>query len=193
MKLHLKLLVATQLLLVLALGSFWLFTSGTGMRLLRGDGASGRLEGSRPPEGLRMPTLSGVRGIDPPAPRGSAGTVSLVAGSCADCRSGDLLGGALARLQELELPREASLDIYVWGGSAAEWKREWGLRDPVRVHAVDDAAAPVVKRRLRTGESAIAYVGDGEGRWRSTFHLGQLEPADVAHDMRVLSRSGVRD
>lgn len=173
--------------------------------LRSGGGAAGEenavnegLRGSLPPAGLSWPDLAGVEGIDPPVPATEAlsGSAAMLVATCADCRSGDVMGGFLGRLAADDLPDGAHVHVVAWGGDVAAWAERMRIdRERMVVHdASDERAAEAVQRMLgiapRAGqeESGAAMLYDTTGTWRSTFALGQLDRAGIAHDLARLGR-----
>jgi hypothetical protein len=88
--------------------------------------------------------------------------------------------------------------VFAWGGDEAAWLREWriGVGDvrPLVLHVRTPAAIARVRSTFGIGrvggaeESGITFLYDTQGRWRSTYFVGQLDRADIAHDLRVLGR-----
>lgn len=150
------------------------------------------LRASVPPAGVRVADLSSIDGVAPPFPqradlRGQAGAVVA---TCIDCRSGDVLGQFLARLEIDAVPDGADVRVVAWDGDAAAWARRWRLPRRVIVHAVSDGQArQQVQSRLHAGESGVVLLRDRGGRWAGTYHLGQVDADDLVHDLRVLARA----
>lgn len=147
------------------------------------------LQGSRPPAGQLMPDLSKVDGLDPPmpAPKQLRGRAVLIVATCLDCRSGDVMGGFLSRLDTDEVADRVALHVIGWEGDRRSWNREYPLDKRLRLHTASNAAeASAVARKLRVGESGIAYLYDRRGHWATTYHLGQLDADDIAHDLNLL-------
>lgn len=176
-----RIMVAIDVVVLLALGALWLVK---GDELRRGDS----LRGSQPPAGEHMPAYSKLD-LKPNMPKSVvlSGHSSLVAATCIDCQSGDIYGGFLHLLTQRKLPDGAQLHVIVWGGDAAAWKREWSIPKRIQVHVADDGAATTaVKDLAHVDDSGIAYLYDDKGIWRSTFHAGQLNADDVTHDLRAI-------
>jgi hypothetical protein len=158
------------------------------------------LRGSRPPAGQHMPDLSSVDGIEPgaPAPATLRGSAVMLVATCMECRSGDVIGGFLGRLTPDDLPGDARVVVFVWGGDEGAWLRQSriGVGDvkPTILHVQAPAALARVRSTFGIGsvggaeESGITFLYDTKGRWRSTYFLGQLDRDDIAHDLRVLGR-----
>lgn len=186
------LLVLDALLLLAALG-IWVSLRGDNERE---NVANPGLRGSKPPAGQQLPDASGIPGTvpEPPTPaqlRGSA--VALVA-TCIDCRSGDILGGFLARLGSDGLPDEARVVVYGWEGDMQRWAREWDIPEQFDLVEVGTPAGVAAARALfgirpvgGQEESGITMLGDRRGRWRSTWFIGQLDAGDLRHDLEVLA------
>jgi hypothetical protein len=154
------------------------------------------LRGSTPPAGQVIPDLSNVSGVEPPIPppSGLAGdAVTMIVGTCLNCRSGDLIGGTLARMLEREsIPKGANIVVLGWDGDAKQWRREWQIPSNVTIHsAVSDRANDELPARLRLGENGMVFLYDRKRRWRSSFHTGQLDHEDMAHDLRLLATEDV--
>lgn len=136
-----------------------------------------------------MPDLSRVRGLSPAVPAPSAlraGPVLLVA-TCFDCQSGDVIGGAMRRLAERELPGAAQVRVVGWDGDARAWRERWSLPSTVGVHrATTPGAIAQAKQLLGVDETGYAYLYDAEGRWRSSFAVQLMQSDDIVHDMRAI-------
>ena len=189
-----KLLVAVDIVLLVAGLSIWLALRGEDERA---NVANEGLRGSKPPDGQVWPgDLATVVDLQPQFPvRGDvAGAPTALFSTCIDCRSGDVFGGFLGRIQDGDLPDDAQAYLLVWDGDPAAWAREFGI-DTDRfqlLHASTEFAASSVKDRLGIGtvngeeESGFAYLYDPRGTWRSTFAIGQLHVEDIAHDLDAL-------
>lgn len=152
--------------------------------------------GSTPPDGQRLADLPALDGLVPPgpAPQELRGDGALLVATCLDCRSGQIVGGFLARVAD-DLPRGARVLVIGWDGTEQAWRSSTSVPPQIPVHvAPDERTARALRRELRVGESGFAMVYDSEGRWVSTFHLGQLDRDDVvadlaaAHEQRPFSR-----
>lgn len=187
-------LVILDLALLMVAGGAWMLAR---TEQSRENALNGGLRGSLPPSGQSMQDLSGIAGVEPPVPpparlRGHA--VALVA-TCLDCRSGQVLGGYLGRLDREDVPPGARMLLIGWDGDAAAWSERWGV-DPavVEMHvARTEAAAYALRDRFGVGrrsgaeESGITFLHDPEGRWRSTFFIGQVNRDDIRHDLDALA------
>lgn len=189
-----KVLVAADLLVVGAAICLWVAFHGDPESNAVNDG----LRGSRPPAGQVWPDLATERGIAPPFPDRDAirGHATMLVATCADCPSGDIIGGFLGRLDDDALPDDAHVIVLTWGGDQAEWAARWKLDavPQLELHAATNAQAVArVRRTLGIGpvdgaeESGIAFLHDTAGRWRSTFFVGQLQREDVRHDLERLA------
>lgn len=195
-------LVVIDLLVVAAAAAAWVLLTGGDERA---NAVNAGLRGSRPPEG-QLPDLSSVA-MTPafPDPGTLEGTVVAIAATCRACRSGDVLGGFLGRLQRGDVPAGAQLHVVAWSGAemgrpsmtSDTWGERWriGARQRVIVHDVRSAGgAAAVQRRLGIGDgvthpsSGVVYAYDEHGRWRSSWFLGQLDRGDLRHDLRELAR-----
>ncbi len=177
---------------MLAAGFLWI--------VLRGESDSNAvnpgLRGSTPPAGQVWPALAEVDGITPVFPTRDdvEGRATMLVATCAECPSGDVIGGFLGRLGEDALPEDARVVVLTWRGDQATWAKRWHIDDErFELHDVADGAPlAAVRRSLGIGsvdgaeESGIAFLHDTEGRWRSTFFAGQLDREDVAHDLAEL-------
>lgn len=163
--------------------------------MIRSDDSASRanvvndgLRGSLPPAAQTLPSLSGIDGIKPAiVPAGQGGATMLIA-TCFACQSGDVIGGYLGRLAAEDLPESAHVLVVGWDGDPDAWRSRHQIAERIAVHAATtprDAAA--VKAQLRVGESGIAFLAGPDGAWRSTFHLGQLDRADIRHDLEQLA------
>lgn len=190
-----KLLVAADLVIVCAAILLWVLLREDP----RGNAANDGLRGSKPPAGQVWPELANVRGIEPTFPDRDAvrGNATMLVATCADCRSGDIIGGFLGRLGEDGLPADARVVVLTWGGDQGAWVDRWKLAGVPRLQlhrATTPSAVGQVRRRLGIGpvdgaeESGIAFLHDVRGRWRSSFFVGQLTSEDVAHDLERLGR-----
>lgn len=164
---------------------------------------NGGLHGSTPPAGQRLPELERLPGIAPrPPARGQleGSAVALVA-TCVSCRSGDILGGFLGRLERDDVPDDARLLVVGWGGDVRAWSERWGVGSgpeapDVEVYGVrgtEGVAAARSMFRIGPGadggeESGIVFVHDRRLVWRSSFSIGQLDRDDLRHDLQQLSR-----
>lgn len=178
-----KLLVVLDLIAVAAV---------LGVLALRGDeiGTGDGLRGSVPPADQHWPDLARINGIMAPVPtrREVAGRPAMLVVTCLRCRSGDILGGFLARIAP-GVSDDASIVVAGWGGDAAEWRRRWRLPRSVGIHVAAPGAAPAELRRVTgVGDSGSVFLHDPQGRWRTTHHLGQLDAEDVDRDLAVLAR-----
>lgn len=148
-----------------------------------GDG----LRGSHPPAGVAMPDLSTIDGVLPaiPPPWTLRGAPVMVVVTCGRCVSGRAITRALAALDRERIPEHAQIHLIVLDGAPGELST---FPHDARIHRADGGAAAMVRRRFHVGASGVAFLYDPTLRWRATFHLGQLVPADVAHDLRQLDR-----
>jgi len=145
--------------------------------------------GSKPPSGQRLPAgLADIRGLEPrfPSLRPAKGARPvLVAATCLDCRSGDVFGGFMGRLDPDDLPEGAEVRLLTWDGDPEAWRREHRIPEKYRIHhAQSERAAEELQTTMRVGDSGIAFVYDRRLRWYSTFHLGQLDRDGIAADLR---------
>jgi hypothetical protein len=156
-------------------------------RFARLLGVDAELRGSTPPAGQVLPDLSNVAGVKPafPAPVELRGQAVLLVATCIDCRSGDIVGRVLASVDPAAVGK-AQLHAIAWGGSPRSWRGEWGIGANVSVHGVAPPSDVAIARQLRVGESGVAFLYDAQGRWRVTYHLGQLSAPDIEHDLRQL-------
>lgn len=185
-------LLVLDALLVLGAVAIWL-------SLGRGDEKANvvndGLRGSKPPAGQLMPDLSGIAAIDPdvPSPRAMQGTAVALVVTCIGCRSGDIIGGYLGRLEDDDVPDGAELRVVAWDGDAAAWRAKWKIDQRIRIHAVPQARVDQVRATFGIGpvagaeESGIVYLYDPRRRWRSTFFIGQLDREDIRHDLEALA------
>ena len=119
---------------------------------------------------------------------------AVLLATCLDCRSGDLVGGFLGLLGSDAAPGGAPVHVIAWGGDVAAWRSEWRVPSSYVVHAaVSEAGAARVRRALGVEERedadlqyGFARVYDASGRWRSTFHVGQLDRAQLRHDLAAV-------
>lgn len=171
---------------------------------LRGDGNEGNavnpgLRGSKPPAGQVFPNLAAIDGIEPvgtadfPTRSALRGRATMLVATCVECRSGDIVGGFLSRLGEDDVPSGARVLVLGWDGDVAAWAGRHGLVAHELYRAAPGDATNKVRRSLGIGpvdgaeESGIAFIYDTEGRWRSSFYLGQLDRADIRHDLEELA------
>lgn len=162
----------------------------------RANAVNDGLRGSAPPAGQTWPDLQPIDGIEPAFPGRDdvRGTASMLVATCADCRSGDIIGGFLGRLGPDTLPEDARVVVLTWDGDQAAWVDEWHVdRDRIELHhATSPAAVARVRRELGIApvgdaeESGITFLHDTRGRWRSTYYVGQLNADDIAHDLERL-------
>lgn len=188
-------LVAVDVLVVLLALAAWLALREDGEANVVNEG----LRGSRPPADQPWPgQLASFGGIEPAFPlRGEvAGAPSMLVATCVECRSGDVIGGFLARLEPGDLPEDARAVVLTWGGDQGEWVDEHGIdAEQFELHhaapgeATDEARAVLGIGPVEGGEeSGIAYLHDTRGRRRSTYFIGQLDREDIAHDLERLAR-----
>lgn len=188
------LVVVEAVVVLAALGAWLLLRSDADRANVVNDG----LRGSRPPADQPWPgQLASFGGISPPFPlRGEvAGEATMLVATCVDCRSGDVIGGFLARLGPGDLPDDARVVVLTWDGDQAAWVEEHGIdEERFELHrtqpgeATDEARAILGIGSVEGAEeSGIAYLHDTRGRWRSTYFLGQLDREDVAHDLGRLA------
>ncbi|MEO6866650.1 MAG: hypothetical protein ABI200_01360 [Gaiellales bacterium] len=152
------------------------------------------LHGSVPPAGQRMPDLSMIRGISPglPAPRALRGDRVLLVATCLNCRSGDIVGGALRRLGASNLPSGAQVVIAGWRGTAAAYRAKWSLPSRFVVHVASPGAATTALTSTlhldadAENASGYAFLYDTAGRWRSTFPAQLMLPEDIVYDTRAI-------
>lgn len=194
------LVVIDVVVLAVVLG-VWLALRASGGSDERGNVVNAGLRGSRPPAGQRMPDLSGIEGIAPPvpSPRALRGSSVALVGTCMTCRSGDVYGGYLGRLEESDRPDGSRIVVIGWDGDAEVWRDSWRIAKDggpagIELHvATTEAAADEVRRALGVGaragseESGVVYLYDSRGRWRSTFFLGQLNRDDIRYDLEQLA------
>ena len=148
------------------------------------------LRGSRPPAHQTMPDLSNIRGVVPavPAPAAFRGDVTLLVATCMQCPSGDVIGGALRRLADRDLPDHARIVVVAWSGDVAAWRAEWKLPASLPIHVVrSPSSVPTMKVRLGIGDNGFGYLYGRTGAWRASYAVQLLQPDDVLHDMRVLA------
>ncbi len=191
-----KLLVAVDVVLLVVGVALWLALRGGDERE---NAVNQGLRGSTPPAGQVWPgDLATLTDIEPAFPvRGDvAGAPAMLVSTCIDCRSGDVIGSFLGRIEPGDLPDEARALVLVWDGDPAAWSKRYAI-DAERfelLHARTPFAVEGIRTRLGigsvTGEepSGAAFLYDPKGYWRSTFALGQLDRDDVAHDLRELGR-----
>jgi hypothetical protein len=186
LRIALKLLVTVQAVIVAILAAQLL---GANDRFARMLGMEAELRGSTPPVGQVLPDLSKVPGVKPamPAPAVLRGHAVLLVATCIECQSGSIVGRTLMGIDPGAVGG-AQLHAVAWGGSADAWSREWGFDKHVFVHGVAAPSDLTVARRLRVGLSGVAFLYDAQGRWRATYHLGQLNADDIEHDLRQLDR-----
>lgn len=154
------------------------------------------LRGSRPPAGQVWPDA--IAKVAPSFPTRSdvRGGAAMLVATCAECRSGDIIGGFLGRLGRDSLPEDARVVVLTWGGDQAAWAERWRLEgDRLELHeATTPQAIAAVRRELGIGpvngaeESGIAYLHDTTGRWRSTYFVGQLDREAIVHDLEQLAQ-----
>lgn len=152
------------------------------------------LRGSRPPAGQMLPNLAAVPGTTPPFPAAEKleGTAVALVATCLQCRSGDIIGGFLGRLQPGRIPDGATVRVVGWGDSEA-WRTQWAIPEEFVVHEVAPRGVELARRRLGIGpvgdaeESGVTYLYDTSGRWRSSWFIGQLDANGVVHDLELLS------
>lgn len=189
-----KVLVLADLVVVCAAISLWIVFRDQGDSNAVNDG----LRGSKPPAGQSWPALASLDGITPEFPSRAdvRGTATMLVATCADCRSGDIIGGFLGRLGEDALPDDARVVVLTWGGEQAAWAERWKLDAVPQLELHQAAGGATVERIRRTlgigsvdgaEESGIAFLHDTRGRWRSTFFVGQLLREDVVHDLERLA------
>jgi len=172
---------------------------------LRGDPeenpVNAGLRGSKPPAGQSMPDLRDVPGLEPrpEAPAAYRGAPVVLFASCMDCRSGDVFGGYLGRLAAGDIPDGARAVAVVWNGDVDAWQQEWSIDQAggpgrLEVHAASSEADAARLRehfgiggRAGNEESGMAFLYDAQGEWRATYFLGQLDRADIRHDLEQLS------
>lgn len=189
-----KLLVIADLCILLAAVGTWLLLRGGEDRA---NAVNEGLRGSRPPAGQAWPELSDVAGIEPAMPtlRDVLGQPTVLVATCTSCRSGDVIGGFLGRLGVEALPDEARVVVLTWGADQASWIDRWQVDDErfELHHASGEPAIARVRRELGIApvggaeESGVAFVHDPNGRWRSSFFIGQLDREDLAHDLAELA------
>ncbi len=178
--------------MILLAAAVWLLTREDERANAVNDG----LRGSTPPAGQVWPALDELDGISPAFPSLEAvrGGASMLVATCADCRSGDIIGGFIGRLGPDTLPDDARVVVLTWGGDQEAWADEWHV-DPEQVElheATTPAAVARVRRELGIApvgdaeESGITFLHDTRGRWRSTYYVGQLDARDIAHDLERL-------
>lgn len=190
-----KLLVAVDLVILLAVVAVWLVArSGDD----RANAVNAGLRGSLPPAGQSWPDeLASIDSITPPMPRASnlAGHPAVLLVTCIECRSGDIMGGFLGRIQPSDLPADAPVHVLTFDGDQAAWQQRYSVRDDDQVvlhHASTAAAADRIRARLGIGsidgaeESGVTFVYDPDGTWRASYSIGQLNLDDLAHDLDAL-------
>ena len=182
----LKLLVAAEAALIVAIGSIWWFAVRDDPRATHGNDG---LRGSIAPAGQRLPDLNSIKGIIPPVPAASSltGAPLLIVATCFECQSGDVVGGALRRLAAPDLPGDTRIVVVGWGQAGAAWHDRWSLPKRFVVHeATTPAAIAQAKQTLGVDETGYAYLYDGRGVWRSSFAVQLMQSEDIVHDMRRL-------
>lgn len=188
-----KILVAVDLVIVLAAILLWMLLRDDD----RANAVNDDLRGSRPPAGQTWPDLADAR-IAPAFPTLDQveGRATMLVATCTECRSGDIIGGFLGRLDADDLPADSRIVVLTWGGDQGDWASRWKLdaSSAIDLHeATGDATVARVRRTLGIGpvadaeESGIAFLHDTRGRWRSTFFVGQLDRDDIAHDLARLA------
>lgn len=191
-----KRLVIADLALTAAALAVWFVLQGDDPKE---NAVNAGLRGSKPPAGQVFPDLAGIAGVEPSVPTGTeleGEAVQLVA-TCLDCRSGDIIGGYLGRLERDDVPDGARVLLVGWDGDLQAWQRRWRVdTNLVELHvARTPAATGELREAVGIGpvdgaeESGIAFLYDTTGRWRSTFFLGQLDRDDVRHDLTALART----
>ncbi|MCW2924031.1 MAG: hypothetical protein JWM98_1435 [Thermoleophilia bacterium] len=183
-------LVVVDLVVLGAVAIFWVLAQGSGDD--RANVVNGELRGSKPPAGQTVPDLARVAGVEPrfPAPAKLRGRPLMIVGTCIDCRSGQVIGGFLGRLGADDIPDGVRVVVVGWDGDAATWRTEQHIPGAFEIHVARNAAATSAVQDGLEGitESGRAYLYDASGRWRSTFHLGQMDRDDVLHDLERLAK-----
>lgn len=177
-----KLLVAPMLVLLvvaIALRFDW---------VQQATGVKTELRGSIPPPDRVLADLSGIDGISPPVPSPSSdkGRPLLFVATCADCRSGDVIGGFLRRLTTENPPEGATIRVVVWQDTGMSFAEEHRLPDTswLSLHTVSPRSTTRVKDSLSVGDSGVAFVVGPSGVGGSTYPLGLLQVEDVRHDLQ---------
>jgi hypothetical protein len=179
-------LVAVDVIAVTVAVALWLQGAGPG------NGA--RYRGSAPAAGLELPVKPLVSSpiFTPPIRAASlTGRPVVLVATCLQCRSGDVLGGFLGRLGTAGIPSDLHLQVVGVDGDAKSWRREWSVPARWNISVASDVMAGTrfLRTQLRTGDSGQVQLFDARGSWRATWHLGQLSPDDLRHDIQVLARS----
>lgn len=136
-----------------------------------------------------MPDLAKVAGIQPAvgAPASFTAGPTLLVATCFDCQSGDVIGGAMRRLAERDLPTGTQVLVVGWDGAADVWRQRWSLPDSFGVHvAKTPATAGQAKQLLGVDETGYAYLYDADRAWRSSFPVQLMQSEDIVHDMRAV-------
>jgi hypothetical protein len=184
-------LLIADLAILLAIVAAWAVWARDDSRAAVGhDG----LHGSVPPTGQRLPDLSSITGVAPrlPTPAALRGRRVLLVGTCFDCRSGDIVGGALRRLAGADLPDDLLVVVAGWGGSVAAWRDKWSLPARIELHGATTRASTMrlaAALRLEPDpdqSSGYAYLYDAHGRWRSSFPAQLMLPDDIGHDVEAI-------
>jgi hypothetical protein len=105
--------------------------------------------------------------------------------TCGDCRSGDVIHGALRIVAERGVPDESQIHVLLLDGSTKDWPSSQGIT----THVVPVHRRAAVRKAFHVGDSGTAFLYDRDLRWRATYHLGQMLPDDLRHDLRVLASS----
>lgn len=188
-------LVVVDLVVLAAIIAAWALMRGDE----RGNVVNEGLRGSLPPAGQSWPDeLAAVTAIEPPLPSRdelAPGSPAMIVATCAQCRSGDVIGGFLGRLGGDDLPEGSSVHVVAWGGDVDAWVARWGIdAERIAVHDANPAAATRAARRTfgigpvdGAEESGMAFLFDPAGAWRATYAVGQLDRGDIAHDLAALS------
>ena len=187
----LKLLLLADLAVILGVIAFWFWWSREDPRASVGNNG---LRGSVPPAGQRIPDLASVAGISPrfPSTGSLRGDKVLLVGTCLECQSGDIIGGAMRRLGSADLPDDLRVIVAGWGGKAAAWRSKWSLNDRIELHvAAPGAATEQLASELRLQpdverSSGYGYLYDSRGVWRSSFPVQLILPDDVLHDVDAI-------
>lgn len=184
---------ALRWLLLGLLAVFIVLLSAAAGLWLRGAGPlhDSALRGSIPPDGQRVPAMQQLRSADPgmPSRRSLRGAPILVAASCIDCPSGEIMGGFLARLADRGVPDGTRVVVVGWKGDGNAWRQTSGFPARWKTHVLTDTSDIASAGHLfHVGQNGIVMLYGRDGTWRSTYQLGQLTVDDVRHDLGVLDR-----
>jgi hypothetical protein len=152
-------------------------------------GIDTQLKGSIPPSGRVLADLSTIDGVSPPIPSPSSdkNRPLLFVATCADCRSGDVIGGFLRRFVLERPPANARIRVVVWSDKGTSFASTHKLpaKPWLTVHTVKPEAQEAVQSQMKIGDSGMSFVVGPSGRGGSTFSIGFLKVEDVRHDLKM--------